>query len=106
VSKIETGTKYFDDADKIQSKLEDVHKRVMLEEQIPDTTSIIRCFINGGYYFKRNYIFNVSTLKAFIGLLRSCSKEKRNIIFSNIHSKLDAVTRYTEKVEFDDDIPF
>jgi hypothetical protein len=37
-------------------------------------------------------------------ILRSCSKERKNVIFSNLCSKLDAIKRYDEKEV--DDIPF
>ena len=104
ISKIEQGTKYFDDIEKIQAKIEELHKRVMLEEHIPDNASLTQCFINGPYYFSKRDTFPVSVLKSFIDLLRSCSKEKRNIILSNIFSKLDAIERYDKKAQ--DDIPF
>jgi serine/threonine-protein kinase len=105
-SKIERSTKYFDDPDKIQSKIEELYKKVMLEEYIPDNSSIMRCFLNGSYYFSKNYYFSVYVLKSFVELLKSCSNEKKNIILSNLQSRLDAVERYDEKIEFDDDIPF
>ncbi|MGA1980605.1 MAG: serine/threonine-protein kinase [Sedimentisphaerales bacterium] len=104
VSKIERNSKYFDDIEKIQARIEDLHKRVMLEEHLPNNSSLIQCFVNGSYYFSNENTFSVTLIKSFIDLLRSCSKEKRNIIFSNLHSKLDAVERYDLKAE--DDIPF
>lgn len=106
VTRIEEGAKYFADSDNIQSKLKDLHKRVMLEDYVPDPSSVVSCFINGGYSYKKKTFFSVWSLNAFIGLLRSCSKEKQNIILSNIHSRLDSLERYHRKVEFDDDIPF
>lgn len=106
VSKIEQGTKYFEDSEKVQSKLEELYKKVMLEEYLPSNSAIAKCFINGSYYFSRQYVVSVSTLKSFIDLLKSCSKEKKNIILSNLLTKLDAVERYEDNVNFDDDIPF
>jgi len=103
ISKIERGSKYNDDIDKIQYQLEALYKNCMLEEAIPDRTKLIRIFISGSYYYTKS-VFPVEKLKDFIGLLRSCSVEKRNIILSNIHSKLDSITRYDEIPE--DDIPF
>ena len=106
IARIEQGAKYYDDIEKIQANLDDLHKRVMLEENLPNNVALTRCFINGEYsYYKKNS-FPVSVLKDFIDLLRSCSKEKRNIVLSNLHSRLDAINRYEEKTEFDDDIPF
>jgi len=104
VSKIERGSKYFDDFEKIQAQITELHKRVMLEENLPDTSWLTACFINGEYYSIKKGIFPVSSIKSFIDLLRSCSNEKRNIIFSNIQSKLDAIERYDKKAS--DDIPF
>ncbi len=106
ISKIEVGTKYFDDIDNIQSNLSELYRSVMLEENIPDNPALIKVFINGSYYFGRNYHIPIWIIKIFIELLRSCSKEKRNIILSNLHSKLDAIERYNEPSAFDDDIPF
>lgn len=105
LSKIEHGAKYFDDMEKIQAKIEELHKRVMLEEFLPDNSAIVECFINGSYYFSKHLSFPVYVLKSFIDLVRSCSKEKRNIILSNIHSKLDVVNRYNEEIAFEE-IPF
>ena len=107
ISKIQQGTKYYDDIDKIQSNLELLYKKVMLEESISDSNLIIRCFVNGAHYFKKRFYIPVDQLKSFIQLLRSCSKEKRNIILSNLYTKLDAIERYEEMDDgFDDDIPF
>ncbi len=106
VSKLEHGTKYFDDIDKIQSRIETLYKRCMLEESLSDNTNLIHCFINGAYYYKRNFDFPVSVLKNFIDLLRSCSTEKKNIILGNLYTKLDSITRYEKTIIDDDDIPF
>lgn len=106
ISKIERGTKYFDDIENIQPKISELYKSVMLEEYIPDNTALIRCFVNGSYYFNKSYYIPISIVKSFLELLRSCSKEKRNIILSNLHSKLDAIERYEETPDFGDDIPF
>lgn len=106
ISKIERGTKYFDDIENIQPKIDELYKSVMLEEHIPDNNALIRCFVNGSYYFRKRYYIPIPIIKYFLELLRSCSKEKRNIILSNLHSKLDAVERYEEASDFDDDVPF
>jgi len=106
ISKIKQGTRYYDDIDKIQSNIEELYKSVMLEEYVPSNNLIIKCFINGSYYFNKNHHIHVKDIKSFIELLRSCSKEKRNIILSNIYTKLDALDRFAEEDGFDDDIPF
>lgn len=106
ISKVEYNIK-FHDIDKVQQKLEDCYKRVMLETEIPSAQLLIDCLLNGAYYFKKNYSFKVDTLKSFIDLLRKSSKEKKNIIISNLQSRIDAVEHYsTPDIDFDTDIPF
>lgn len=104
VTQIETGTKYFDDVDKILLKLESLYQNVMLEESLPDTAALSRCFVNGNYKYMKSAYVEVSCVEDFIKLLRSSTKEKRNIILRNIHSRLDAINRY--KPQLDDEFPF
>lgn len=104
IKKILHGKKYYEDMDKIQSELESLYKKIMLEENIPDNRSLIRCFMDGEYIYYPKVDIPVSTLKNFIILLRQSTKEKKNIILSNLHSKLDAIERYQETPEYD--IPF
>jgi serine/threonine protein kinase len=101
ISKFEENMKYFNEIDNIQLKLEDLYKKVMLEEVVPKSTDVISCFVNGSYRFRTKYFFYVSNLRNFIDLLKSCPKEKKNIILSNIHSRLDAV----ERMPTDEDMP-
>lgn len=104
-SKIEQNTKYFDDAKDVERKLEDAYRNVMLEEWVPSNTAVLRCFLNGEYYFSNRYSMEVINLKRFVELFRSCSKEKKNIVLNNIFARLDAIPRYDESANFDD-IPF
>lgn len=106
ISNIESGTKYFDDVDETPRKLEDVYRSVMLEEFLPSSSVIIGCFVNGSYYFNQRGHFRVATLRDFIKFLRACSREKKEIVMSNLHARLDSVSRYQNPAEFDDDIPF
>jgi serine/threonine-protein kinase len=103
ISKIEQGTKYITDSDKIQRSIEDTYRRTMLEETLPKNTLIIGCFLDGAYYFKSKSV-PVSLVKEFLDLFRACSRERRQIILSNLYTKLDALNRYDEKL--DDEIPF
>jgi serine/threonine-protein kinase len=100
ISEMEQNSKYYDDVDKIQSQLREIYNKCMLEESIPDVSNLINCFVKGLYYYTKGKQFSVYIIKNFIDLLRSSSKEKKNIILSNIHTKLDAIDRY------DDDVPF
>ncbi|QQN26691.1 protein kinase family protein [Pseudomonas syringae group genomosp. 3] len=109
VSKIVSDAKYFE-VDEFSVRLEKAYKSVMLENQVASNTEVIKCFINGAYYYNKNHKMAVSVIKNFLALLCSSSKEKRNIIEANIYARLDAVERYKPKPlpDFDsfDDIPF
>lgn len=102
-SQIEESTKYYDDIGEIQAKLEECYKKVMLEEYVPSGAVVLRCFINGTYYYNTRYSFRVELLRNFLDFFRSCSKEKKNIVVGNLQTRLDAVRRYAAKF---DDIPF
>lgn len=106
VNKIEHDCKYIDDSEAIQKKLEDCYRSIMLEEYVPSNNVIKRCFLNGTYYFSKKTYFQVSEIKAFIELLRSCSRDKKNIIIDNIFSRLDSIDRYSDQNLSNDDIPF
>ena len=103
LSKIEQGTKYISSSDRIQRSLEDLYRSTMLEEHVPANPSLIRCFLDGAYYFNRQPV-PVSVVKAFLDLFRSSSTEQRQIILSNLYTKLDSLNRYDANAE--DDIPF
>lgn len=104
-SKIEQGAK-FKSTEDIQNLLENYYKRNMLENELPNNSELIRCFFNGGFYFNVKERVYVSTLKNFIDVFRNSSLEKKNIIISNLQSKLDAVKRYDATPTEWDDVPF
>lgn len=108
ISKVEQSAKYFDSPQDIEKKLEDAYRKVMLEDRLPSNTLVIRCFLNGSYYFSNRVFMEVANLRRFIELLRSCSKEKKSIVLSNIFARLDASPRYQEEeIKYEgDDIPF
>lgn len=107
VARIENGTKYTDDHEKIVVKLEAAFRNFMLEDEAPDCAPVLRCFLNGGFRYHKSG-FPVTCVKNFISLMKSSSDEKRRIILANIQSRLDAIERYeSQKIgDFDDDIPF
>lgn len=106
VTKINYACKYFEDSELIQKKLEDCYRAVMLEEYLPSSSLVTKCFLNGTYYYSKNNYFPVHEVKAFIELIRSCSKDKKNIIINNLCSKLDSIERYIEPPVDFDDAPF
>lgn len=105
VTKIEVSAKYADDPDHIRTQLEAVYRACMLEPSVPDCAAVLRVFIKGGYYYRKAG-FPTDVLKGFLDLLRSAAPEKRRVALANLHSRLDAATRYEVNTPFDDDIPF
>ena len=105
ISKIERSAKYHD-IETLQTRLEDLYKKVMLEETIPKNNLIINCIVNGAFYYSNSSGFYVTTLKRFIDLLRSSSREKKNIILSNLQTKIDTIPRYSEESSDTNDVPF
>lgn len=113
IAKIEYGTKYVDDIDRLKAQLEALYRKCMLEEDVQDTPPILRCFLNGNFRYYTRHSFPVHCLRNFVALLKSTGLEKQRIILSNLHTRLDAIERYSEQerpkartAELDDDIPF
>jgi len=104
ITKIERGTKYLDDVVKIQTELEGAYRTFMLEEYVPDCSTVLRCLIKGEYYRKQKGL-PVRVVKAFVHTLKALSPEKRRIFISNLHTRLDSILRY-DKPAIDEDIPF
>lgn len=105
IAKIEKSAKYVVDVRLFQADLEDVYRNVMLASEIPDPNVVIRCIINGSYTYYRKR-FSVNTLRDFVHLLKSSSEEKSRIILANLHTLLNSIERFTEKMLDDDEIPF
>lgn len=103
---IENDAKYNSSASVIAAKLEEIYRKVMLENFLPDPTVVSTCFVNGAYRYSTNAYFEVDVLKKFLVLLRKTSREKQEIIIANLHSRLDAKPRHTLTPQMDDDIPF
>jgi serine/threonine protein kinase len=105
ISKLESGTKYLADADTVLQRLEKLYPTVMLEEWLPDNSCIIQCFLDGAYYFKKRYEFSTAVLRNFLMFFRSCSRDRRNIVLSNLHVRFNSLERYREPIP-DSEIPF
>lgn len=105
IVKISDSTTYETDIDKIIRELEDVYRKNMLEYLVLNNNKVISCFCNGSFTYKiRPSIFTVQELKEFTNYIKSCSKDKQNIILSNLHSRLDAVEHYNDST--DNVVPF
>jgi serine/threonine-protein kinase len=101
--KIDNNAKYIDEYDSIVKKLEDAHRKSMLEETLPNASSVTRCFVVGNYYYEKEG-FPVYAVRDFLKLLKTSSPEKKRIIITNLHTKLDSIKRYNH-VNLDD-VPF
>jgi serine/threonine-protein kinase len=105
ITKIESGAKYNADISKLRTQLNDVYQRFMLEETVPDAVLVLRCLVNGMYYYRKQGLA-VDTVRDFLKLLRATVDERAKIIMANLHTRLDALPRYDPSVITDDDIPF
>lgn len=105
ITKMEAGIRYVRDPDEVLRRLEALYPSVMLEEHVPASHMLIRCFLEGTYFYSRRVEIATHVLRAFLVFFRACSPERRSIVLGNIHSKLDTVTRYETTVT-DDDVPF
>ena len=105
VTKLEQGATYGDDLDRIGDQLGAAYRALMLEETAPTAAPIVRCFIHGAFYHKREG-FPVSAIRDFTRLIRGCSPAKARIVLANICTTLDTVPRYQETKPEDEDIPF
>ena len=105
VTKIESEAKYQDDVDRVQMGLENVYRSVMLEDTVPDSGAVLRCLLNGGFYYTKAGL-PVQAVKEFVRLLKSSSPEKKRIILLNVHTRLDAVSRYDDQTSYEDNLPF
>jgi tRNA A-37 threonylcarbamoyl transferase component Bud32 len=101
---IEMDAKYYTDAPTVLNNLEGVYKRVMLENNVPDSAIVLSCFVKGAMKYFTKVKLSVENLQQFVDMFRTVSKEKQNIIIANLSTRLDAVKRYS--IEMSDDIPF
>ena len=105
-SKIAQSAKYLTDLTKIRSELEEIYRSSMLEYEIAEPHRIIACFVEGGYYYKKNRRILTETVRDFVRLLKSCGIEQARIILANLDTRLDAINRYDPDEIQDEDIPF
>ncbi|NLE74006.1 MAG: protein kinase family protein [Actinobacteria bacterium] len=103
LSRIENNTKYQEDLGKAIAAVDDAYRGFMLEEFVPDSATVISCFVRGAYRYKKKGL-QVAAVKAFLQIIKSASPEKRRIIIANLYTRLDAIERYC--LLPDDEIPF
>lgn len=105
VLEIHKEAKYYSDTDRLLLQLDHLYKSCMLEEYVPKTNNLIKCFINGGYKYYTKKNFPVDTLKDFILIFKNNHKEKQNIILSNLQTKLDSIPKIQEFTP-EENVPF
>ena len=106
LSKLENGVKYIHDITRITRQLENAYRSFMLETDVPDPALVIRCFIDGSYYYRKTDGLKVSCVRRFLEILKSCAEEKVRIVLANLHTRLDTLPRYSDVQIPGDDIPF
>jgi tRNA A-37 threonylcarbamoyl transferase component Bud32 len=104
ITKIESAVKYHADLERVRQRLDEIYRSCMLEEELPDCAPVLRCLLDGTYYYKKAG-FSTRALRDFLQLLNYAHPEKQRIALANLHTRLDAVQRYTTP-KADDDIPF
>jgi serine/threonine protein kinase len=102
ITKLENGTKYVEDTDRIQAQLNEAYRRLMLEEYVPDSAIILRCLVVGTYYYKKGG-FPTRYVREFVRLLKTSTAEQTRIIIANLHTKLNAIPRYSQ---LEAEVPF
>ncbi|MCG2661366.1 MAG: protein kinase family protein [Kiritimatiellae bacterium] len=106
ITKIENKTEYVDDVERLQAALENAYRKFMLEETVPDSAVVTRCVVSGSYHYRQKG-FPVKVVRDFLHMLKSSAPEKKRIILSNLHTRLDAISRYDEAATDDSDsLPF
>lgn len=106
ITKIESESGYVDDVDKVIKSLDNVYRKFMLEEVVPDSALVMRCILKGSYYYQKRGI-KVEVVRDFLHMMKSIYPEKRRIVLSNLHTRLDTIIRYAKTDEWQkDDLPF
>ncbi len=109
ISKIENQAVYLSDVERVQTNLENAYRSCILEEIVPNAAILINCVMSGTYYYVKKFGkgFPVEVVRDFLYMLKTVAPEKKRIILSNLHKRLDAIERYDKEEDISpDDIPF
>ncbi|MBF9051701.1 protein kinase [Roseobacter sp. HKCCD9010] len=101
---IRADAKFERDATRILTKLEELHRKTMLEEVLPAPNKLLQVFVQGGFSYFTSVDFEVQTLERFLDLFRGLSDEKRGVVIDNLQMRLEACERTYP--DMDDEIPF
>jgi serine/threonine-protein kinase len=105
ITKIESHAEYRIDVAALTRQLEEIYRTSTLEDYVSKPTRIARTFIDGEYYFRKDWSVRTDTLSGFLGLLKGSNVERANVIVANLCSRMDAVQRYQQD-PFTDEVPF
>lgn len=105
ITKIEAGSKYVNDQERIITQLESAYRSFMLEQHVPDASAVVSCFLPGTYFYKSKGLA-VSPVRNFLRLLKTSTVEKNLLIIANLHTRFNAIPRYTDAKAEEDDVPF
>jgi serine/threonine-protein kinase len=105
ITKIQHGAKYVNDPARILTQLEDAYRRFTLEKEVPDAAVVLRCLLAGTYYYRKAGLL-VPPVRSFVKLLKNSTDEQNKLIIANLHTRFDAIPRYSEPGPEDDDVPF
>ncbi|PCJ17677.1 MAG: kinase [Candidatus Cloacimonadota bacterium] len=101
ITRVGISAKYYQDGESIEKKLSKLYGEIQLEEYIPSINKIIRCFVNGDFFYSSNTEIHIKVFKNFLELLHECSVDRKNLIFRNLSSKIDSLPKYD-----DEEVPF
>jgi len=105
ISKISDSVKIVSSPEELLTSLEELYENTSLESYLSDSSILLKCIMKGTYYYKQEQI-PVYALENFINLLRNASSRKKRIIVKNLNAKIDALPKYKEKDNSEDDLPF
>jgi serine/threonine protein kinase len=106
IAQIKLGAVHTDDPDLVQSQLLNVYRSCSLENFVPDTASLIRCFLSPPFQYRKGS-FPVNVLREFSLFFTEMSNERRMVILTNLRTKLQSLPHEQPPIPFEgDDIPF
>jgi eukaryotic-like serine/threonine-protein kinase len=96
---------YISDVSSVVQKLENLYRSSMLEDFVQSNSSLVQCFVKGGFVSNTAEIMSVETLRTFHNLIKGISVDKQKILLNHIWLRFDGVGRYSSK-SYSDELPF
>lgn len=105
ISKVDWTAKYRTNCDDIQSRLDALLEKTILETHV-SSDLIANCFVDGNYSYYPKNRFPATIFHNFVRSFRSFENTRQQVILSNLHTRLNSLRHYGKPPEDDDDIPF